>query len=55
MSKIDELDEKELEIELLKAYKAEISKVKPMRAFAFARPIKNATDSLDTLVKKYKR
>ena len=55
MSKIDELDEKQLEIELLKAYKAEISNVKPMRAFAFARPIKNATDSLDTLVKKYKR
>ena len=55
MSKIDELDETELEIELLKAYKAEISKVKPMRAFAFARPTKNATDSLDALVKKYKR
>ena len=57
MSKIDEIDEKDLETELLKAYKAEVSSKKPMRAFAFA-PTNNAKEkenSLDALVKKYKR
>jgi hypothetical protein len=56
MSTIDNFDEKTLETELLKAYKAEASKVKPMRAFAFAQP-KNASNesSLDALVRKYKR
>ena len=55
MSKVDEFDEERLEVELLKAYKAEISKVKPMRAFAFARPNNANKDSLDSLVRKYKR
>lgn len=57
MSKIDEFDEKDLETELLKAYKAEVSKKKPMRAFAFAptNNAKNKESSLDALVKKYKR
>lgn len=55
MSKIDEFDEKDLETELLKAYKAEVSERKPMRAFAFARPNNANKDSLDALVKKYKR
>ena len=56
MSTIDNFDENTLETELLKAYKAEASKVKPMRAFAFAQP-KNASNesSLDALVRKYKR
>lgn len=57
MSKIDEIDEKDLETQLLKAYKAEVSNKKPMRAFAFA-PTNNAKDkenSLDALVRKYKR
>ena len=56
MSKIDSFDIKDLEIELLKAYKSKSTQKKPMRAFAFAHP-NNAKNenSLDALVKKYKR
>lgn len=56
ISKIDSFDKKDLELELLKAYKAHSKENKPMRAFAFA-PINNANtqDSLDNFVKKYQR
>lgn len=55
MSKIDEFDTNELETELLKAYKAEVSSRKPMRAFAFAQPnnVKEKESSLSALVRKY--
>lgn len=53
MSKIDSFDIKDLELELLKAYKNK-SEHKPMRAFALAHPnnAKHNDNSLDALVRK---
>ena len=53
MSKIDSFDIKDLELELLKAYKNK-SAHKPMRAFALAHPnnAKHNDNSLDALVRK---
>ena len=58
MSKIDSFDIKDLELELLKAYKTTQQEQKPIRAFAFA-PINannnNNESILDSFVRKNKR
>lgn len=55
LEKVDSFSKESLELEILKAYKANSKEVKPMRAFAFA-PVNNATitqNSLDSFVKKH--
>ena len=59
MTKVDDFSEEQLELELLKAYKANQEDEKPMRAFAYA-PVPNTqsnatSDILDSFVRKYKR
>ena len=58
MSKIDSFDIKDLELELLKAYKTTKQEQKPIRAFAFA-PINannnNNESTLDSFVRKNRR
>lgn len=56
ITNIDSFEKQNLELELLKAYKANASSYKPMRAFAFA-PVNNAKtqDSLDDFVRSYSR